>query len=213
MIMKHCTKFQVSLMSRLVGEMSTSFCDRQTEGQTESTKTCLPQNGRRHNKSFSAQLSINCHLLYFMHGIITNLALDWISTLICKRYLSFTCSSNIILLNFLTVSNYCSWKIIRLPLKSIHVLISNTQNCSSLVELEHWKTLSWQLLRQRIWHFITNDLQPVVLLIYFLFLPAPNSCMIGDFLLCTNSILAAELQDFISWWSDHNATDPVMQSY
>jgi hypothetical protein len=31
--------------------VSTRFCDRQTDGQTESTKTiCLPQDGGRHNK-------------------------------------------------------------------------------------------------------------------------------------------------------------------
>ena len=39
MIIKHCTKFQVSTISRLVGEVSTRFCDRQTDRQTESTKT------------------------------------------------------------------------------------------------------------------------------------------------------------------------------
>jgi hypothetical protein len=46
MIMKHCTKFQVSMASRLRGELSTRICDRQTDGQAESTKTiCLPQDG------------------------------------------------------------------------------------------------------------------------------------------------------------------------
>ena len=35
MIMKHCTKFQVSTASRLRGEVSTRFCDRQTDGQTD----------------------------------------------------------------------------------------------------------------------------------------------------------------------------------
>jgi hypothetical protein len=39
MIIKHCTKFQVSTISRLVGEVNIRFCDKQTDGQTESTKT------------------------------------------------------------------------------------------------------------------------------------------------------------------------------
>jgi hypothetical protein len=42
MHMKHCTKFQVSTIYRFVGEVSTRFYDRQTEGQTESTKTMSP---------------------------------------------------------------------------------------------------------------------------------------------------------------------------
>ena len=46
MIMKHCTKFQVSTASRLRGEVRTKFCDRLTDGLTEGTKTiCLPQDG------------------------------------------------------------------------------------------------------------------------------------------------------------------------
>jgi hypothetical protein len=35
MIMKHCTKFQVSAISHLREEESTRFRDRQTDGQTE----------------------------------------------------------------------------------------------------------------------------------------------------------------------------------
>jgi hypothetical protein len=38
MIMKHCTKFQVSTVSCLGGEMSTRFCDRQTDGLTDQQK-------------------------------------------------------------------------------------------------------------------------------------------------------------------------------
>jgi hypothetical protein len=58
MIIKHCTKFQISMISRLVGEVSTRFSDRQTDGQTESTKTIrLPQDGGRHNSIINHCLS------------------------------------------------------------------------------------------------------------------------------------------------------------
>jgi hypothetical protein len=45
MIMKHCTKLQVSTVSRLVGEVITRFSDRQTDRQTIQIKMCLPQDG------------------------------------------------------------------------------------------------------------------------------------------------------------------------
>jgi hypothetical protein len=38
MIKKHCTKFHVFTISRLVGKESTMFCDRQIDGKAETTK-------------------------------------------------------------------------------------------------------------------------------------------------------------------------------
>jgi hypothetical protein len=45
MIIKHCTKFQVSTISFLVGEVSTGFCDRQTERQKVQKQYVSPRMG------------------------------------------------------------------------------------------------------------------------------------------------------------------------
>jgi hypothetical protein len=45
MIMKHCTKFQVSVINRLGEEMSTIFCDRQTDRQKVQYQYVSPRRG------------------------------------------------------------------------------------------------------------------------------------------------------------------------